>query len=132
MLVICKLMSGAHKRRLVIPIVVDIYNDSRIMLNSPITGIQYDDNGVTVILENGTERITANYGIVTFPLGVLQSDTVDFDPPLPTWKREAILSFDVVDYTPILVKWPYDFWSDTIGSVADILLIDERFGLFHS
>lgn len=34
--------------------------------------------------------IDADEVVVTAPLGVLKSDTIDFDPPLPSWKQGAL------------------------------------------
>eukprot|EP01084_Bolivina_argentea_P061748 112886_1 len=113
----------------------NINNESKIILNSPITTINYNENGVTVTVDpndNNTNntQYSAKYGIVTFPLGVLQSDIVEFIPKLPTWKIDALLGFDFIDYTPVLVKWPYDFWSDKVNDSQFILLNDDRFGFF--
>eukprot|EP01084_Bolivina_argentea_P061744 112878_1 len=109
----------------------NIDNESKIILNSPITKIEYDINGVTVTLDetNNNTNYSAKYGIVTFSIGVLQSDIVEFIPQLPTWKIDALLAFNFPVYTPILVKWPYDFWSETVDSEF-IILNDDRFGFF--
>lgn len=42
-----------------------------------------------VVCTDGT-TIEADEVVVTAPLGVLKSDMIDFDPPLPGWKRGAI------------------------------------------
>ena len=79
------------------------------------------------------EAYSAEYGIVTFSLGVLQSSIVDFEPELPSWKRNAILLFDFVDYTPIYVKWPTNFWGSytEFSNITEfILLNDGRFSFF--
>eukprot|EP01084_Bolivina_argentea_P061742 112875_1 len=114
----------------------DIDNEDKIMLNAPITAIEYDENGVTVTLDNDNNNMqySAKYGIVTFSIGVLQSDIVEFIPKFPAWKMDALLAMDFADYLPILVKWPYDFWSDVI-TVSDsntefIIFNDDRFGFF--
>lgn len=107
----------------------DLENENRILMNSPIATVKYDGDGVTVVLRNGTEY-TADYGVITFSIGVLQSDIVEFEPELPYWKKENILAFRYVDYTPILLKWPYNFWNETVGSPHYLLLNDDRFGFF--
>lgn len=78
-------------------------------------------------------QYSAKYGIVTFSLGVLQSDIVEFMPGLPPWKRDAILAVDMADYIPILVKWPYRFWNTTFidnEPTEFILFNEDRFGFF--
>jgi len=52
------------------------------MLNSTVKNIQYSSNGVTVTLTNG-EKVTGDYALCTFSLGVLQNDDVTYDPVLP-------------------------------------------------
>lgn len=83
----------------------------RILLNSPIARIEYDaDQGVVVTLDNG-DIYRADRGIVSFSLGVLQSDLVTFSPPVPSSKQSAWSSFGMAHFAPILIKWPSDFWS---------------------
>jgi len=102
----------------------------RIVLSSPIETVLYEEEWIAVVLEDGTEYY-ADYGVVTFSIGVLQSDIVDFVPPLPSWKRQRIQSFHSISYTPILVKWPYDFWTEELGDSPHYLLLnDDRFGFF--
>lgn len=49
-----------------------------------------DENLVTKVVCTDGEVIQADEVVITAPLGVLKSDTVDFDPPLPSWKQGAI------------------------------------------
>lgn len=42
-----------------------------------------------IVMADG-EVIEADQVVLTAPLGVLKTDTIDFDPPLPPWKRAAI------------------------------------------
>ena len=51
--------------------------------------------GVHVELADGT-ALEADYALCTFSLGVLQHGDVEFEPPLPAWKREAIHSMSMV------------------------------------
>lgn len=49
-----------------------------------------DDGLVTKIVCTNGEVIEADEVVLTTPLGVLKSDAIDFDPPLPGWKQGAI------------------------------------------
>lgn len=49
-----------------------------------------DDDLVTKIVCTDGEVIEADEVVLTTPLGVLKSDAIDFDPPLPSWKQGAI------------------------------------------
>ncbi|KAL8651796.1 MAG: hypothetical protein Q9210_003064 [Variospora velana] len=86
-------------------------NDPRLLLNTVVTNISYDHSGVTIINEDGG-CVQADYAICTFSLGVLQSDTVAFEPELPDWKRLGIETFSMGTYTKIFLQFPSDqvFW----------------------
>jgi hypothetical protein len=49
-----------------------------------------DESLVTKIVCTNGEVIEADEVVLTTPLGVLKSDAIDFDPPLPNWKQGAI------------------------------------------
>ena len=91
----------------------DFYKDFKyqILLKKVVRKIQYSDDGVTVITSGG-EVFTADYALSTFSSGVLGSNLIAFDPPLPDWKREAIFRFRPVYFTKIFLKFPGDFWDD--------------------
>lgn len=62
-----------------------------------VDSIHYDDGEydegdglVTKIVCTDGEVIEADEVVLTTPLGVLKSDAIDFDPPLPNWKQGAI------------------------------------------
>ncbi|XP_078594413.1 uncharacterized protein LOC144872227 [Branchiostoma floridae x Branchiostoma japonicum] len=86
-------------------------NDRRLKLNKTITTIQWGDNGVTATTKDGS-NYTADYAIVTFSMGVLQGNSVQFVPGLPGWKREAISRVRMALYTTIYLKFPSKFWDD--------------------
>jgi polyamine oxidase len=68
----------------------------QLILNNTVSKIEYDSDGVTVTITNGAV-FTADYVLCTFSVGVLQNDDVVFEPKLPSWKREAISSIDMVE-----------------------------------
>ena len=68
---------------------------SQLRLQATVATVEYSDSAVSVTLINGT-RLTAQYAICTYSIGVLQNDDVRFDPPLPEWKVEAIHSLTMV------------------------------------
>ncbi|KAK4512289.1 NifU-like protein 5, mitochondrial [Mucor velutinosus] len=86
-------------------------DDARLMLNTLVTEVIYNDQNVTVITSNG-HVIEAEYAICTFSLGVLQSDLVRFTPMFPEWKRESLLSFHMTTYTKIFLRFKKRFWGD--------------------
>ncbi|KAI0270548.1 amine oxidase [Gloeopeniophorella convolvens] len=84
----------------------------QVLLNATVTTIEYSDSGVSVTLVDG-QRLSAEYAICTFSLGVLQNDDVRFEPALPAWKQEAIQSMTMATYTKIFLQFPENFWFDT-------------------
>lgn len=80
------------------------------LLNTIVQRVVYDENGVT-IYTNGS-CIEADYAIMTFSLGVLQHDVVEFVPELPVWKKSAIASFEIGTYTKIFMQFEQPFWPE--------------------
>jgi polyamine oxidase len=52
------------------------------MLNATVKTISHSKDGVTVTLRDG-HKLTADYVLCTFSLGVLQNDDIAFTPTLP-------------------------------------------------
>ena len=52
------------------------------------TKISYDADHVTVHTDR--KRYQARFAVVTFSLGVLQQQAVEFHPALPSWKTLAL------------------------------------------
>ncbi|KAJ7180590.1 amine oxidase [Mycena filopes] len=82
------------------------------LLNATVRKIAHSDGGVIVTLVDGT-RLSADYAITTFSLGVLQADDVLFEPTLPLWKQEAIQSMSMATYTKLFLQFEDKFWFDT-------------------
>ena len=68
---------------------------SQVMVNATVKKINHSASGATVTLADGSS-LTADYVLSTFSLGVLHNDDVIFDPPLPSWKQEALHSMSMV------------------------------------
>jgi monoamine oxidase len=60
-----------------------------VRLNAVVTRVIWGTDGVTAETAAG-ERYHGARAIITAPLGVLQSDAITFDPPLPAAKQTAI------------------------------------------
>ena len=91
----------------------DFYSNfpEKILLNKTVSKIKYDSDGVEVTIAGG-ETFSADYALCTFGSGVLNSGSVQFDPPLPDWKKEAIYRLKPVHLTKVFLKFPSDFWDD--------------------
>ncbi|XP_068677261.1 uncharacterized protein [Montipora foliosa] len=86
-------------------------SDSRLLLNTTVTEVKNNDNGVYVTSVTG-DLFFAKFALVTFSIGVLKSGLVSFKPQLPPWKTEAIFKLNMVTYTKIFLKFPWKFWDD--------------------
>nr|CDP23291.1 Putative lysine-specific histone demethylase [Podospora anserina S mat+] len=81
---------------------------------SPVQKITYspDNTGkATVECEDGY-KVEADYVVNTIPLGVLKHGNVQFDPPLPSWKADAIsrLGFGVLN--KVILVYREAFWNE--------------------
>lgn len=80
-----------------------------VRLNTPATKLKWGGKGVAVETPSGT--IEAKACVLTVSTGVLGSGAIQFDPPLPDWKQQAI------DDLPmgLLVKVPLQFDGARLG-----------------
>ena len=51
--------------------------------------------------------------IVTASIGVLQSGKIEFSPPLPKWKQDAISCFGMADFNKVFIRWDEQWWLDS-------------------
>jgi monoamine oxidase len=91
-----------------------------------VSAIDYDSIAVSVTTREG-KQYTADYVIVTVPLGVLKSRSITFTPELPSWKQMAIdrLGMGVAD--KLFLRFPKVFWkkdkdSEFVGFISHCTL----------
>jgi polyamine oxidase len=107
------------------------FADDRVKLESTVTKISVADDCVCAVVED-SDMYCGDYGIVTFSAGVLQAairgdqdSVVEFDPPLPEWKQDAINKITPVYYGKVFLVFPETFWNETdedqqvLGYVSD-------------
>ena len=101
-------------------------NDSRLLLNTKVNLIKWSDDCVCVdtVYNGQTKQYCANYAIITFSIGVLQSEEINmkFEPDLPQWKLDVINRFSMAHYLIMYAEFPTVFWDDVefIGHVSDV------------
>ena len=93
-----------------------------LILNKYVTDVKYKLQGdypiEVVAKDTQTGKFMvfrAKWAVMTFSIGVLESDHVEFHPPLPAWKSEVIYMFKMTRYIKIFIKFPDDitaFWDD--------------------
>ena len=105
-----------------------IRNDPRLHLESVVTEIDWSSNEcvcVTVKKRNSDSDVKycAPNALITFSLGVLQSDVVKFIPDLPAAKKSAINAGGFCLYLKIFLEFDHIFWKGE-EYVDNILRID--------
>lgn len=85
-----------------------------------VTKIARRHSGVKVTLEDGKSLI-ADAAVIAVPLGVLKSNSIEFEPRLPDWKEEAIRDIGVGIENKIVLHFDKVFWPNVefLGIVAE-------------
>ena len=80
----------------------------QIKLNHVVESIRYDQDGVLVTTNKGD--FTADYVIVTVPLGVLKKGDIIFEPALPEKKLQSIEKLSMGTMNKAYLVFPEMFW----------------------
>ncbi len=100
----------------------DVIPDVR--LNSLVISIEY--NGDTVRVRDGTGTYhEADKVIVTSSVAVLKSSVIQFDPPLPFTKTDAMSKIGMAHGMKVILKFSSRFWPDDTGSIFGSGLVPE-------
>lgn len=107
--------------------------DLPIFYDRTVQSIRYGVDGVLVYA--GGQEFQADMVLCTVPLGVLKRGSIEFVPPLPHRKRDAIdrLGFGLLNKVAML--FPYNFWGgdiDTFGHLSEDPARRGEFFLFYS
>lgn len=86
-------------------IIAPLAENLDIRLNTPVSQIKYDRQGVKV------DGLSADYAVCTIPLGVLKSGTVRFEPPLTKNLQNAIDQIGFGSVTKVALRFPEPFWN---------------------
>ncbi len=79
-----------------------------IRLNQIVQKISHSPEGVIVRSNQG--EFSADRVVVTLPIGVLKSGQVNFEPPLPQTKQQAISAIGSGLLNKLFLRFPYPFW----------------------
>ncbi|MEM9629835.1 MAG: NAD(P)/FAD-dependent oxidoreductase [Pseudomonadota bacterium] len=82
--------------------------DVPVTLNTAASKIRWGDQGVEVVTDNGTIRARAV--VITVSTGVLASGDIEFDPPLPVKKQEAINALTMGHYIHVALQLNENFF----------------------
>ncbi|MCU1637109.1 MAG: oxidoreductase [Cryobacterium sp.] len=101
-----------------------------ILPSSTVRAITHTERGVVLRLARG-ESLSADRVIVTVPLGVLQTDTLTFDPPLPFTHRGAINALGMGTQDKVILRFDEPFWS-TRATVWTIIGAESDYPLWYN
>lgn len=87
-----------------------------VLLNKPVTKIDYNGTNVSVTCPGG-ETFTADKVLITVPLAVLQTNSIQFVPALPPAKTSAINAIGMDAGMKIILRFSARFWAEDTGSV---------------
>ncbi|HWB00374.1 MAG TPA: FAD-dependent oxidoreductase, partial [Pirellulales bacterium] len=82
--------------------------------------VDHDDKSVVIDTSQG--EFTADFAVVTLPLGVLKHRGVEFHPALPERKRDAVQRMGMGLLNKTYLKFPRQFWparADWLGFVSE-------------
>ncbi|MDX2400223.1 flavin monoamine oxidase family protein [Microbacterium algeriense] len=85
-----------------------------VRLGQVVTGIDWGD-GVRV--RTASSEFTADTAVVTLPVGVLQSGTVEITPPLPPRNAEALGRLRMNAFEKVFLRFPERFWDEGVYAI---------------
>ncbi|MFN4123414.1 MAG: flavin monoamine oxidase family protein [Flavobacteriales bacterium] len=102
-----------------------VYQDeiSKVLLDKAVTKINYE-NSVVVETADG-ETFTADRVLITVPISILKSGMIEFVPPLPDSKNQALESMEMDTGMKIIMKFGEKFWPDDLSSLIGGSVIPE-------
>ena len=72
------------------------------------TRVEYDRDGVKVV--TGKAVFSADYAVITLPLGVLKNGSVTFSPGLPQRKLASLQKLKMGVLNKLFLRFPKSFW----------------------
>jgi monoamine oxidase len=103
-----------------------------IVLKTPVTEIEWKAGAVTV--KSAAGRFQAPRAIVSLPLGVLQSGSVRFNPPLPPQKQRALTGLEMGPVIRVSLCFRDKFWEELpeMRNLSFLFTDDPRFPTWWS
>lgn len=86
-----------------------------VRLNAPVTRVTWAEDGVAV--DSAAGRFAADRAVVTVPVGVLQSDAIAFDPPLPASVADPLAGLQMNRFEKVFLRFPERFWDADVYAI---------------
>lgn len=104
----------------------------RIVLNSPVTDIDYSGSEIEVTNSNG-QTFTGDRLILTVPLAILKQGSINLTPALPDTKLNALDEVDMPDGIKVFMEFSERFYPEMVfdGGLGEILGGNEGQKLYY-
>ena len=90
--------------------VEDALDGIETFFSTAVVGVAYNENRVSLRLGSG-ESLSVDRVVVTVPLGVLQNESIVFDPLLPFEQRAAIAALGMGTVDTVWLRFDTPFWT---------------------
>ncbi|MCU0391494.1 MAG: FAD-dependent oxidoreductase [Thermoflexibacter sp.] len=87
-----------------------------VKLNERVSSIDYSGEKVNIIANQ--QKHSADFVIITVPLGVLKQNVIAFNPPLPLDKQQAISKTNMSAVNKFLLIWDNIFWNNDLQYIG--------------
>ena len=101
--------------------------EDHLLLNHPVASIDYSSDRVLVETESG-DSFSADRVLVTVPIKILQSESIRFNPTLPSSKKEAFSKVSFGDGLKVFIEFSERFYPDILlfGGLIEALTSDSK------
>jgi predicted NAD/FAD-dependent oxidoreductase len=86
-----------------------------VVLSTPVETVDWSDETVEITTASGV--IEANYVVITVSVAALQAELIEFDPPLPAAKQDAIDGLGMGFLAKLLLRYDEPFWPEGTSNV---------------
>jgi polyamine oxidase len=87
-----------------------------VRLGWPVASVEHNDDSVLVRSSTGAE-LRASAAVITLPVGVLASGVVQFSPPLPTTKSDALAALPMGLLDKLWLTFDDVFWNPDVDII---------------
>jgi len=91
----------------------------QIRLEWPVKHIDYSKDQVVLTNDRG-EQILVSKVVVAIPLAMLKKETIHFEPPIPSMRREFIQNSNMFSAVKILMEFSKRFWPKELQGVSQL------------
>lgn len=102
--------------------------DLAIEVNSPVTAIDYSKE--SIFIQSNQKNYTADFVILTVPLGVLKQNNISFSPSLPPQTTQAIQKLKMGTVNKFLCLWEEAFWDTKLQYIGYTSKTKGKFNYF--